>query len=179
MAFLDDLSPEAREIGAVNTLVRENDLWVGYNTDWIGFKESLNGFIDASNPPRTAYLLGKGGAALAIEYALRQMKIEPIYVSRKPGSADLAYDELGPNQFNESVLLINCTPLGTYPNIKDKPNIPYTCIKSTTYAYDLVYNPEKTAFMKAAEKQGAKTMNGLNMLHGQAEAAWDLWGKNL
>lgn len=170
---LDELDEAAREIGAVNTLLRTPKGWKGFNTDWIGFDISLNGFIP--NNKIRALVLGNGGASKAVQYALRKRGIAFEVVSRTPSAQILAYDEVTPELLNEHRLVINTTPLGMYPDVYSAPNIPYRSLTHDHYLYDLVYNPEQTKFLMHGEELGAHTKNGLEMLYLQADAAWEIW----
>lgn len=172
--FLDELSEAASQIGAVNTVVKHEDKWIGHNTDVIGFEDSLKDLLNGEKPNRSL-LLGTGGAALAVGFVLDRLKIEPIQVSRNKKNRNLVYSDLTADHFFDQTLVVNCTPLGTFPKVNDCPEIPYEFIHSNCFAHDLVYNPKLTLFMEKCTAQGAKTKNGLEMLHGQAEAAWSLW----
>lgn len=171
--FLNELSDEATIVGAVNTVAikRTNNQIItkGYNTDIIGFRESLQ---DVRIPER-ALILGTGGAAAAVTHILEQLGCTCTLVSRNPEKG-LPYSSLTAEIIKQHRMIVNCTPLGTYPEINDKPNIPYEGISSQHFLYDLVYNPTETAFLKEGIRRGAQTRNGLTMLHAQAEAAWTL-----
>ncbi|MEL6558859.1 MAG: shikimate dehydrogenase [Bacteroidota bacterium] len=173
--FLDQLDPHAAEIGAVNVVNIVNGKLIGYNSDYIGFSDTLKEFID-QKAVKKALILGTGGASKAIAYALQQLGITFQYVSRKSGEGLISYDELKQNSAIKNFqLIINTTPLGTYPNPENAPDIPYQELTDQHYLYDLVYNPAETLFMKNGIDQGAKAINGYKMLVGQAEAAWDIW----
>ena len=169
--YLDALSEEAAAVGAVNTVVIERldgkAVTKGYNTDIIGFRESLR---DVEIPGQ-ALVLGTGGAAAAITYVLENLGCRCTGVSRDP-QRGLSYPSLTSAIIAQHKLIVNCTPLGTYPNINEKPDIPYDGISGEHFLYDLVYNPSETAFLKEGIRHGAKVQNGLSMLHAQAEAAW-------
>ena len=171
--YLDDLSEEAAAVNAVNAVIvkRIGDRiqTKGYNTDIEGFRHSLEGI----KIPEKAMILGTGGAAAAIKYVLQQKGCSLTIVSRNPEKG-LPYSELTPAIIAAHKLIVNCTPLGTYPNINEKPDIPYDGISDEHFLYDLVYNPAETSFLKEGIKRGAKIQNGLRMLHGQAEAFWEL-----
>lgn len=174
--YLDKVDEIATKIGAVNTIRIENDgRWTGYNTDVYGFSTSLKPFL--TNRHEKALILGTGGASKAVEYTLRQLNISVVKVSRTKEEADLTYADLNENVFNACKLIINTTPLGTWPNVKDLPDIPYDLLTSEHLVYDLIYNPEKTLFLKRAELAGATIMNGLNMLKLQAERSWEIWNR--
>ena len=172
--YLDDLSEEAAAVNAVNAVIvkRIGDRiqTKGYNTDIEGFRHSLEGI----KIPEKAMILGTGGAAAAVKHVLQQKGCEITLVSRN-SLRGFPYTALTPEIIAQHKLIVNCTPTGTYPNINEKPDIPYDGISGEHYLYDLVYNPSKTAFLKEGLRRGAKVQNGLAMLHAQAEAAWDIW----
>lgn len=172
--FLDELSQEAAAIGAVNAVfIKRNGnqiLTKGFNTDAEGFLRSIDGYP----MPSKAMVLGTGGAAAAISYVLENHGCACTFVSRDP-KRGIPYSALTPELVREHPLIVNCTPLGTSPNINEKPDIPYEGISGAHFLYDLVYNPSETAFLKEGIRRGAMTQNGLAMLHAQAEAAWSLF----
>lgn len=172
--YLDELSEEAAVVGAVNTVVVEyiagRIITRGFNTDILGFHKSLNG----TNIPDKALVLGTGGAAAAVTYVLESLSCRCTNVSRDP-QRGLPYSALTPEIIAQHKLIVNCTPLGTYPNINEKPDIPYEGISGEHFLYDLVYNPAVTAFLEEGARRGAKVQNGLPMLYAQAEAAWNIW----
>jgi shikimate dehydrogenase len=170
--ILDELNPDAESIGAVNCVTVNNNVWTGHNTDWLGFKKSLELLLQ--NFHRRALVLGTGGASKAIAYALAQLDIEYQFVSRGEGS-NLSYNQLN-NCIANFHLIINTTPLGTFPKVETFPPIPYAEIAPNTICFDLVYNPDKSEFLNRCEKQGAIIKNGYDMLRFQAEASWKLWG---
>ena len=171
--FLDVLDPVAKAIGAVNTIVFENNKRLGYNTDYIGFQNSLLHFLKPVH--KKALVLGTGGASKAVCYVLEQLKIEVLNVSRNKGEDRKAYHQLSVEDYKEHTLIINCTPLGTHPNTKAYPPIDYKQINSKHLLYDLIYNPEITAFMQKGKDKGARVLNGYQMLVEQAKASWSLW----
>ena len=171
--YLDELTTTANEIGAVNTVIFKNDKILGDNTDVIGFENALNLFIDSLS--KKALVLGSGGASKAVEYVLKKNKIEMIVVSRNPTNKEIHYSDIDEKLLNDYQLIINCTPLGTFPKTKNFPKIPYKYINSNNYLFDLIYNPEETIFMKKGLFHGAKVCNGHHMLIQQAEASWNLW----
>ena len=175
MAFLDEIDEDAKKIGAVNTMkFLENGKIKGYNTDYYGFKNSIQPFIKKHHTK--ALVLGAGGASKAIAYAFEKMNIDYKFVSRKKRNKDVfTYEEITPDVLKEYTVIINCTPLGTYPNIETRPNIPYEAITDKHLLYDLTYNPEVTTFLKLGKEQGAAIKNGLEMLALQAEKSWEIW----
>ncbi|WP_166963536.1 shikimate dehydrogenase family protein [Yeosuana marina] len=173
--FLDELDDKAKEIGAVNTIrITKKSKLIGYNTDYYGFKKSLTPFL--KNHHKQALILGTGGASKAIAYSLKQLNIKYCFVSRtaKKG-VEFTYNTLTKDVINQYQIIINCTPLGTSPNVDLYPNIPYDAITSNHILYDLIYNPAETKFLKQGKQQHATTINGLNMLKFQAEKAWSIW----
>ncbi len=172
--YLDSLSREANEIGAVNTIKIKDGQKKGYNTDVIGFRDSLLDFLDGDTD-LSALVLGTGGASLGIKYVLDDLEIKYAVVSRNKDKGDLTYTNLDSHTIEDHRLIINCTPAGTYPKIYDCPDIPYEFLTKRHYLYDLVYNPEVTEFMKRGEQNYAAATNGYAMLVGQAEAAWEIW----
>ncbi len=172
--FLDDLDPKAREIGAVNTIkIKEDGKLIGYNTDHYGFSEALKPHL---KPHHTkALILGTGGASKAVSYALKELGIQFIPVSRTKTANNQIYPELTQEIMAEYTLIINCTPLGTHPNVDHYPPIPTTFLSSKHLVFDLIYNPVHTKLMKLALQQEAEVTNGLRMLELQAEKAWEIW----
>ncbi len=174
LKFLDIIDDEAKEIGAVNTIkiIKDNQL-VGYNTDFYGFQESLKLFLKPHH--KKALVLGTGGASKAIIFVLKKLNIAYLVVSRNPVKAQISYQDITEKVIDKCTLIINCTPLGTHPDIDKSPNIPYQFMTSQHLLYDLIYNPEKTSFLSKGERQGAAICNGLKMLELQAEKAWEIW----
>ncbi len=178
--FMHDIDPEANEVGAVNTIkitqTTGGELRTkGFNTDIIGFEQSLVPLLNKKH--KKALVLGTGGASKAIKYVLKKLGIEYVSASIEDElyENEIRYEQITSDTIVDRLLIINATPLGTYPKIDTCPNIPYESITSDHVLFDLVYNPEKTLFMQKGEMQGAKTQNGLKMLHGQAIAAWEIW----
>jgi shikimate dehydrogenase len=171
--YLDEVDPIAFEMGAVNTVKRIADGWKGYNTDYIGFTESIKIFLDRDL--KKALILGTGGASLAVKKALDELDIAYNIVSRTPEDAEWPYEKLTPEVFKKFGLIINCTPLGTFPKVDESPNIPYDSLNEDQLLYDLVYNPEVTLFMREGMKKGCRVKNGYEMLMNQAEASWTIW----
>jgi len=173
--FLDELDESVKFIGACNCIHIKEGKLKGYNTDYIGFKLSL---LKKLKPHHThALVLGEGGAAKAVNYALKTLGIEFLTVSRRgiesPGT--IQYDQMNDELLEQFTLIINTTPLGMAPNIETAPSIPYHAINDRHYLYDLVYNPEKTLFLKLGEEKGASIENGMEMLTIQAEEGWKIW----
>lgn len=171
--YLDEMDAQAEKIGAVNTIKFTNQGLKGFNTDAYGFKKSLEPFL---KPHHTkALILGTGGASKAVRYVLDELGITNTFVSRTKKEGQLSYDELDGDILEEYTLIINCTPLGTHPNVENKPDLPYQFIGNDHLLYDLIYNPEKTTFLALGEANGAAICNGLKMLQYQAEKAWEIW----
>ena len=172
--FLDQLDDTAREIGAVNTIkIFPDNSIKGFNTDYWGFQKSLKEFSPLKR--KTALILGTGGASKAIVFALQKMNFEVKFVSRTPTLEILSYSQLDKEIIEHYLLIVNCTPLGTYPNTTDCPSIPYQYLGKEHLLFDLIYNPSETEFLKRGKKQGTKISNGLKMLEFQAEKAWEIW----
>ena len=174
--YLNDLAPSAARVGAVNVIeCRPDGQLRGHNTDYIGFRDSLRPFFPHRGEGHRALVLGTGGAAKAVEVALRELGIPYWLVSRNPLSAGLTYNDLTPQLLAAHPLIINATPLGTFPRIDECPPLPYQALTAQHYLYDLVYNPTETLFMAKGKEAGAQVKNGFEMLCFQAEAAWNIW----
>lgn len=173
--FLDKLNKKAAKIGAVNTIkFSKKGKLIGYNTDYYGFKKSIKPFLKTHH--KTALILGTGGASKGVAFALKELKIEYKFVSRSStGEANYTYSNLSEEIINAHQIIINCTPLGTYPNTNECPNIPYEGITNKHLLYDLIYNPSETKFLSIGHLKGAVICNGLKMLEYQAEKAWEHW----
>lgn len=175
--FLDELDDTARAIGAVNVIKFSrtgNQIHLkGYNSDAIGFLESIRPHIKPWH--QEALILGTGGASKAIKYGLEQMGIMSTFVSRTAKPGMLTYSQLLPETIEAHTLIVNATPLGTFPKTDECPDIPYHCLGPKHLLFDVVYNPEKTLFLQRAEQQGCDIVNGSGMLTGQAIAAWNIW----
>jgi len=173
--FLDELSIEAKEIGAVNCINIVNGKTIGYNTDAYGFGQSIKPFLDTTHG--RALILGTGGASKAVAYALKKIGVEVFFAtsSNKKNTNIFFYDEINEGMMSAFKLIINTTPLGLYPNINEAPALPYHLFTDKHLAYDLIYNPEQTLFLKQAKEKGAVTINGLSMLHLQAQKSWEIW----
>lgn len=178
--YLDEISEEAKAIGAVNTIKIKDGKLKGFNTDVYGFEKSLVDFLTKKEKQivvKNALVLGTGGAAKAVVFILKKLGINPILVSRKKEKGDLTYNDLDTIIFDKYRLIVNTTPLGMLPNLEGCPDLPFHRMNAKFYLYDLVYNPEKTVFLKRGESQGAAIKNGLEMLHLQAEKAWEIWNE--
>lgn len=194
--FLHKLSPVAEKIGAVNTikidrvksdshsyevtaynyeLTSHKYELTGYNTDYIGFKDSLIPLI-YPDVQKKALILGTGGASKAVSQALIDMSIEVTYVSRSARDGQLSYNDLTPDIISSHKLIVNTTPLGTYPNVDNYPDLPYSLLTKDHLLYDLVYNPSETLFLSKGKERGAIIKNGREMLELQALAAWEIYG---
>ncbi len=177
--FLDELTPEAETIGAVNTIQFKNGEKIGHNTDAYGFEQSLNEIIEQkklfnSEKPK-ALILGTGGSSKAVAFALKNSGISFLQISRDSSKADLCYEEISPILIKSHLLVINTTPLGSANYLQDFPNLPYDAFTPEHLAFDLIYNPSETVFLDKAKKRGANTINGLRMLQLQADKAWKIW----
>lgn len=171
--FLDEVDPKAQNIGAVNTIKIDEGKLIGYNTDVIGFRKSMRAFIGYK--PMAALILGTGGASQAVQHALRMLDTPYLLVSRNTRSGDLSYDGLTKRVFDQYHIIINTTPVGTFPAVNESPEIPYQHLSDKHFVFDLVYNPEKSKFLQQAQKQGAHIKSGLEMLQIQAEESWRIW----
>jgi len=178
--YLDGLSENARLIGAVNVIKfdrkKKKLKLTGYNSDIIGFKQSIEPLLQPHH--KRALILGNGGSAKAIFYGLKQMGLDATYVSREKTSPQiLTYSELSPEIMETHTIIVNCTPVGMWPNVNNYPDIPYNFVTNKHLLYDLLYNPNETLFMNKGEQQGAIVKNGLEMLLLQAFASWNFWNK--
>ena len=167
--YLDRLDETAQEIGAVNVIHRR----VGYNTDCLGFIGSIKPLLRAYD--KQALVLGTGGASKAVCYGLRKLGIHPTLVSRTPKAGMLGYNELDEEVMASHTIVVNCTPLGMYPDVDACPAIPYERITARHLLFDCIYNPEETLFLQRGKAQGATIRNGIEMLYGQAREAWRIW----
>lgn len=172
LPLLDSVSDEAKAIGAVNCIRIVNGKLYGFNTDVYGFEVSLTRLINSR--PQTAFVLGTGGSSLAVCYVLKKMGIRFHIVSRTPEEGQIGYADIE-HVLSQENLFINTTPVGTYPDIYDSPDIPYHLLKPADYLFDLVYNPSETEFLKKGKLAGCKVKNGLEMLELQAEKSWEIW----
>ena len=175
--YLDELTPEAAEIGAVNCIKIENKKLIGYNTDVYGFGQSIKPFLDTNH--QKALILGTGGASKAVAFALKKIGVEVYFVTSSPDKKCLNcfyYSELNQIVINAFKLIVNTTPAGMFPDSDAFPAVPYQFLTSGHLCYDLIYNPEITEFLKRSKAQGAAIINGLSMLHLQAEKSGEIWG---
>ena len=178
MRYLDDLSFDARMIGAVNCVRREAGGWlVGHNTDIAGLRAALDELLGAEQPEQ-ALVLGTGGASQAVQYALTERNIPFALVSRDAAKGHYTYDNLPCETVEQSRLIINATPVGTYPAVDEAPCIPYAYVTPAHRLLDLVYNPPLTQFLDYGQQRGARIMNGERMFREQAEAAWKIWNSS-
>jgi len=172
--FLDKLDSDAEKIGAVNTIkVCSNNQLKGYNTDYIGFIKSISPILNKTH--KKAILLGSGGASKSIIFGLDKLNISSIVVSRSKEKGNIIYEELNNEIINASQIIINCSPVGTFPKINECPKIPYKYINSKHICYDLIYNPLESKFLKESKKNNATILNGMEMLKIQAEESWKIW----
>ena len=172
--FLDEIDEVAKDIGAVNTIKKIDNKNIGFNTDCIGFEKSLIPLIE-NKKPDSALILGGGGASKAVKYVLKKLKIDYSTVSRKEGKSEFIYENLNDVIINRFKMIINCSPVGTFPNINKCPNIPYKHLTKEHILYDLVYNPIESLFLRRGRELGCKTKNGLEMLEIQANESWRIW----
>lgn len=176
--FLDNISPEARAIGAVNVIKVTHEgkktRLKGFNSDVIGFTQSIEPMLEPRYHKK-ALILGTGGASKAIDYGLKSLGLEAVFVSRFERPETIQYDKITPDVVKEYNVIVNCTPLGMFPHTEECPQLPYEAMDSHTILYDLIYNPDETMFMKRGAERGANVKNGLEMLLLQAFASWEFW----
>ncbi len=179
ISYLDTVSPEARAIGAVNCIRVEKKggqvRLKGYNSDVIGFTKSIEPILEKSH--RKALVLGTGGASKAVSYGLRSLGLETVSVSRFQRPGTIQYGQITPEVVREYRVIVNCTPIGMYPDIDSCPDLPYGALGEKNMLYDVIYNPDRTLFMKRGEERGATVKNGLEMLLLQAFANWKIWNE--
>ena len=174
MQYLDDISEEAKAIGAVNVVKVGKEGLTGYNSDVIGFVNSIKPLLKSHH--KKALILGTGGASKAIRYGLEEkLGIETLFVSRKAHEGIITYKDVTADMLQEYEVIVNCSPVGMFPHANECPSLPYEAMNAAHLLYDLVYNPEETLFMKKGAARGATVKNGLEMLHLQALASWDFW----
>ncbi len=176
LKYMDEVDPAAKQIGAVNVVKIQEGKLKGYNTDSDAFHETLEKWLP-KDVTFTALVLGTGGSSKAVRQALAKLNISFQLVSREKSKGDLTYEDLKQDTslIKKSLLIINTTPLGMYPQTDLFPPIPYECLTKNHYVYDLIYNPARTMFLQKAEMRGATIKNGLEMLHVQAEKSWQIW----
>ena len=174
--YLDKISKKAQRIGAVNTIkFTKKGKLKGYNSDFYGFKKSLKPLLEPHH--KKALILGTGGASKGVAFALEELGLTYTFVSREATDESIGYKLVNATTFDNHQIVINCTPLGTSPNVDAFPPIPYEYFTPKHIAHDLIYNPEETIFLRKAKKQGATTKNGLEMLRYQAEKSWRIWNR--
>lgn len=185
LPLLDEVSEGALKIGAVNVIkIQRGDSYVsklcgkgvrlvGYNSDVIGFTDSISPFLRPRH--KRALVLGTGGAAKAVRVGLEELGVECGLVSRKGGDGCFVYEDITPELLSRYLVVVNCTPVGMYPHVDEAPPLPYDALSESHFLYDLIYNPDETSFLKKGAAAGAMTKNGLEMLEKQALASWDFW----
>lgn len=177
ISYLDSISPEARAIGAVNVIRvdhKGNDTYLkGFNSDVIGFTKSIEPLLERFH--KKALILGTGGASKAVNFGLKSLGLETVFVSRFERPGTIQYSQITPDIIQEYNVIVNCTPCGMYPHIDECPQLPYEAMTSKNILYDLLYNPDETLFMKKGAQYGATVKNGLEMLLLQAFASWEFW----
>lgn len=173
--FLDSISEEARVIGAVNCVQLSSDgQKIGYNTDAFGFHQMIKPFL--TNEHERAIILGTGGASKAVAYVLKNIGLDVLWISRNPiKEKEFAYDAINEYMLRACKVIVNCTPVGTFPNIADCVPFPFEYLTDKHLCIDLIYNPDETTFLRECRLQGATTLNGLSMLKEQANKAWEIW----
>lgn len=178
IAYLDELDPQAQEIGAVNVIRidrrGEKTRLIGYNSDLVGFQNSIAPYIRPEIHQK-ALILGTGGASKAVRCGLQNLGLETKYVSRRAAEGQFSYNDLNKDILDQYKVIVNSTPLGTFPNVDEAPKIPYDLLGDENLLFDLVYNPEETKFLRLGKVNNAKTKNGSEMLKLQALAAWKIW----
>lgn len=177
MEYLDTISPEASAIGAVNVIkvTKKGNKTVlsGHNSDVLGFSRSIQPLLKPHH--KFALILGTGGASKAIDYALKQLGLETLFVSRSKKDGMIQYEQITPELLRKYEVIVNCTPCGMAPHFDECPALPYDALNSDNLLYDLIYNPDETLFLRNGKKNGAVVKNGLEMLLLQADASWEIW----
>ena len=175
LSYLDEIDEEAAKIGAVNTIkILKNNKLKGFNTDVYGFEMSISKILKSHH--KKALILGTGGASKAIKFVFQKLNIEVLSVSRNPKNAnEISYKDLSESILSDYTVIVNCSPVGTHPNIKECPNIPYVFLSSKHLLFDLIYNPTQTLFLKKGLEKGSAICDGYQMLELQAEKAWEIW----
>ena len=177
MPLLDEISPEAQAVGAVNCVKCSAGRKVGYNTDVVGIRHSLDALLGGEEGVK-ALVLGTGGASQAVQYVLAERGIEYLIISRDEAKGNLTYADLTPEIVAEYRLIINATPVGMYPHTEQAPALPYEALTGENYLFDTIYNPALTEFLARGERAGAHTINGEAMFEAQAEASWQIWSRD-
>lgn len=179
ISYLDKITPEARAIGAVNVIKVSHEgkdiVLKGFNSDVIGFTKSIEPLLEKYH--KKALILGTGGASKAVNFGLKSLGLETVFVSRYERPDTIQYDKITPEVIKEYNVIVNCTPCGMYPHTDECPNLPYEAMDTHTLLYDLIYNPDETLFMQKGRAQGAVVKNGLEMLLLQAFASWEFWNE--
>lgn len=176
LPYLDELSEEAKQIGAVNTVKISNGKSIGYNTDAFGFHQSIKPFL--TNQHERALIFGTGGASKAVAFIFKQIGLDVLYVSRgEKGGNVFGYEDVNEHMLRACKVIVNTTPVGMYPNVDDLLPLPYEALTEDHLVIDLIYNPEETAFLSRAKAAGAVTLNGASMLKEQALKAWSIWNE--
>lgn len=175
LPFLNEQTDAVKQMGACNCVKILDGKLIGYNTDVIGFEQSLKPFLKTYH--QQALVFGSGGAAAAVEYVLNKLQIQYKIVSRNPTSNQLSYEALNKDWIETHTILINTSPVGQYPAVNDAPVIPYTFIGNQHHLFDLIYNPSETLFLQKGKAQGATIQNGAEMLVLQAEESWRIWNE--
>ena len=177
MEYLDQISPEARAIGAVNVIrvthSGKNIKLKGFNSDVIGFTQSIEPMLESFH--KKALILGTGGASKAVDFGLKSLGLETVFVSRYQRPDTICYEDITLEVVKEYNVIVNCTPLGMFPKTEECPMLPYEALDDHNILYDLIYNPDETLFMKRGAERGASVKNGLEMLLLQAFASWEFW----
>lgn len=172
--LLDEISPEAQAVGAVNCVKCHEGHRIGYNTDVVGIRDSLNRLLGSEDSVK-ALVLGTGGASQAVQYVLAERGVEYLIVSRDPMKGNITYDDITPEIVAEYRLIINATPVGMYPHTDEAPALPYNALTGANLLFDTIYNPSRTEFLARGERAGAQIINGEAMFEAQAEASWRIW----
>jgi len=175
--FLDEVDPVAEKIGAVNAIAFRKGKTVGFNSDAFGFQQSIKPFLTFKH--ERALILGTGGAAKAVEYVFKQIGIDVLYISQNPSGRvkHFSYSEINEHMLNACKVIVNCTPVGTYPTSDECVEFPFQYLSADHLVIDLIYNPAKTKFLAEAEKNGATILNGESMLKEQALKSWEIWNR--
>lgn len=174
--FLNDVDPIASEIGSVNVVLIENHRLKGFNTDYIGFMHSIKPHLHSHHSK--ALILGTGGSSKAVQYALKCLKIPFLLVSRHPEADQISYSQIDQTLLESHPIIVQCSPIGMFPNLNECPDIPYEYLTPKHLLFDLIYNPAETLFLQKGQVQGAQTLNGLKMLEIQAQESWKIWTLN-